>query len=154
MDIKDQQIVRELQLNGRLTNNELADRVNLSPSPCLRRVRNLERAGVISGYTALVDQKAYGLPITAFIRIRLEHHNKGAVKVFETKISEIDEVLDCYLMTGDCDYLLRIIVESLEAYETFIREKIHEIPSIASIGTSFAYGTVKQNRSFALVTNS
>jgi DNA-binding Lrp family transcriptional regulator len=151
MDLKDQQIIRELQLNGRLTNNELADRVNLSPSPCLRRVRNLERSGVIAGYAALIDQSAYGLPITVFIRIKLEHHNKQAVQVFEKHVGEIDEILDCYLMTGDSDYLLRVIVDSLEAYEAFIREKIHQIPSIASIATSFAYGTIKQNRVFARV---
>ena len=151
MDAKDQQIIRELQLDGRLTNNELAERVNLSPSPCLRRLRNLEKSGVIQGYTALVDQAAYGLPITVFIRIRLEHHNKEAVQSFERHINRIDEVLDCYLMTGDSDYLLRVIVESLASYEDFIREKIHRIPSIASIDTSFAYGTVKQNRAFASV---
>ena len=149
MDIKDRQIIRELQRDGRLSNHELAERVNLSPSPCLRRLRNLEKSGVIQGYTALIDQKAYGLPVTVFIRIRLEHHSRQAVEVFEDSIARIDEILDCYLMTGDCDYLLRVIVESLEVYENFIREKIHKIPAIASIDTSFAYGVVKQTRVFA-----
>jgi len=149
MDTKDRQIIRELQRDGRLSNHELAERVNLSPSPCLRRLRNLEKSGVIQGYTALIDQKAYGLPITVFIRIRLEHHSRPTVKVFEENIANIDEILDCYLMTGDADYLLRVIVESLEDYEHFIRNKIHKIPSIASIDTSFAYGTVKQTRVFA-----
>ena len=148
MDKIDQHIIRELQHDGRLTNNELAERVNLSPSPCLRRLRNLEKQGIIHGYTALVNQKAYGLPITVFIRIRLEHHSKEAVETFESHICRIDEVLDCYLMTGGADYLLRVIVESLETYETFIREKIHQIPSVASIDTSFAYGIVKHNRVF------
>lgn len=151
MDKKDQHIIRELQQNGRLTNNELADRVNLSPSPCLRRVRNLERAGIITGYGAIVDQVAYGLPVTVFVRIRLEHHNKEAVQVFEEHVNRIDEILDCYLMTGGNDYLLRVIIRNLEDYEVFIREKIHQIPSISSIDTSFAYGTVKQNRAFAPV---
>lgn len=146
MDEKDQQIIRELQRNGRLSNHELAERVNLSPSPCLRRVRNLEKSGVIRGYTALVDQKAYGLAITIFIRIRLEGHSTETVQVFEQAIGTIDEVLDCHLMTGDSDYLLRVIVASLEAYEAFIREKIHRIPGIASIETSFAYGVIKQSR--------
>lgn len=150
MDKIDRQIVRELQLDGRLSNHELAERVNLSPSPCLRRMRNLEEAGIIKGYTALIDQKAYGLPITVFIRIRLEHHSQDAVRDFEQAISRIDEILDCFLMTGDCDYLLRVIVESLEDYELFIREKIHKIPCIASIDTSFAYGIVKQARVFSL----
>lgn len=148
MDAKDRQIIRELQRNGRLTNQELAERVNLSPSPCLRRLRNLEESGVIQGYCALVDQKAYGLPITVFIRIRLERHTEESVKVFEGRVARIDEILDCFLMTGDSDYLLRVVVESLEAYEVFIRQKIHAIAGIASIDTSFAYGIVKQNRVF------
>ena len=149
MDEKDRQIVRELQLDGRITNHELAERVNLSPSPCLRRLRNLEKSGVIKGYTAVIDQKSYGLPITAFIRIRLGHHSQDAAQVFEEKIEDIGEILDCHLMTGDCDYLLRVVVESLEAYEIFIREKIHRIPSVASIDSSFAYGIVKQKRVFS-----
>jgi len=146
MDVKDRQIIRELQINGRLTNQELAERVNLSPSPCLRRLRNLEQSGAIQGYTALVDQKAYGLPVTVLIRIRLERHSEETIRVFEKQVARIDEILDCYLMTGDIDYLLRVIVESLEAYEDFIRSKIHSIPGVASIETSFAYGIVKQAR--------
>ena len=146
MDVKDRQIIRELQMNGRLTNQELAERVNLSPSPCLRRLRNLEQSGAIQGYTALVDQKAYGLPVTVLIRIRLERHSEETILAFENQVKHIDEILDCYLMTGDSDYLLRVIVESLEAYEDFIRRKIHSIPGIASIETSFAYGIVKQAR--------
>ena len=151
MDEKDQKIIRELQRNGRLTNNELAERVNLSPSPCLRRLRNLEKSGVIQGYTALIDQSAYGLPITVFIRIRLQHHTEEAMRVFEQHINRIDEILDCHLMAGDSDYLLRVIVKSLEAYESFIRETIHQIPFIGSIDSSFAYGTVKHSRTFARV---
>lgn len=146
MDKTDHRILRELQKDGRLSNAELAERVNLSPSPCLRRLRNLEQSGVIEGYTAIVNQKAYGLPITVFIQIRLEHHSSQAAKIFEKNIKSIDEIIDCHLMTGDTDYLLRVVVESLEAYEIFIRERIHPIPSIASINTSFAYGVVKQSR--------
>lgn len=146
MDAKDRQIIRALQEDGRLTNQDLAERVHLSPSPCLRRLRNLEAAGVITGYTALVDQKAYGLPITVFIRIRLERHSEETVRTFEQQIGRIDEVLDCYLLAGGDDYLLRVIVASLEAFEDFIRRRIHAIPGIASIDTSFAYGVVKQTR--------
>lgn len=148
MDARDRRIIRELQKNGRLTNQELAERVNLSPSPCLRRLRNLETAGVITGYTALVDQKAYGLPITAFVRIRLERHSEEAVRGFEGQIARLDEILDCHLLAGGDDYLLRVIVASLEAYEDFIRRKIRAIPGIASIDTSFAYGVVKQTRAY------
>lgn len=144
MDSKDRQIIRALQQNGRLTNQELAERVNLSPSPCLRRVRILEDQGIIKGYTALVDPKAYGLRITAFIRIGLQRHEKDCVTGFEARVRDIDEVLDCWLMTGEADYLLRVMIEDLDAYEIFVREKLHAIRGIASIDTSFVYGTVKQ----------
>jgi DNA-binding Lrp family transcriptional regulator len=146
MDTKDRQILRALQINGRLTNQELAEMVNLSPSPCSRRVHALEERGVITGYTALVDQKAYGLPLTVFIRIRLEQHSKEAVARFEQGVRRIDEILDCFLMTGVADYLLRVVIADLDAYEDFVRNKLHLIPGIASIDTSFAYGTVKQTQ--------
>ncbi|MGO1118859.1 Lrp/AsnC family transcriptional regulator [Rhodovibrionaceae bacterium A322] len=154
MDTKDRQIIRELQKDGRLTNQALAERVNLSPSPCLRRLRLLEEAGTITGYTALVDQKAYGLPVTVFVRIRLQEHSKVSVETFETAVLAIDEIVDCHVMTGDADYLLRVLVRSLESYEDFIRGKIHPIPGIASIDTSFAYGTVKQTRVYPTVSSS
>lgn len=146
MDKKDQQILRELQKDGRLSNAELAERVNLSPSPCLRRLRILEKSGVIEGYTAIINQKAYGLPVTVFIQIKLAHHSTKAAQEFERQIQGIHKIIDCHLMTGDTDYLLRVVVEGLEDYEVFIREHIHPISSIASINTSFAYGVVKQSR--------
>ena len=148
MDKKDQQIIRTLQENGRLTNQELAQKVNLSPSPCLRRLRNLEARGVIKGYTALVDQQAYGLPITVFVRIRLDRHGAEDVRRFETRVRETEEILDCFVMTGNADYLLRVIMPSLNAYEHFVRERLHTIEGIASIDTSFAYGVVKQSHVF------
>lgn len=146
MDAKDLQILRELQNDGRLSNAELAERVALSPSPCLRRVRLLEERGVIEGYTAIVNQKAYGLPVTVFIQIRLEHHSTEAAQTFERAIQTIDEIMDCHLMTGETDYILRVVVGSLEEYEQFVRNRLHPIPNIASINTSFAYGVVKQSR--------
>lgn len=146
MDKKDIQIVRELQLDGRLSNQELAERVRLSPSPCLRRVRQLESSGVIRGYTAIVDQAALGYPITVFIRITLERHDTTTVAEFERRVGAIDEILDCFLMTGQRDYLMRVVASSLEGYERFIRDVIHTIPGIGSIDTSFAYGVVKQAR--------
>jgi len=146
MDRTDRKILRELQLNGRLTNQELAQRVNLSPSPCLRRVRALEEAGVIQGYTATVDQRALGLPITVFIRVTLARHDTATVQAFERRVREIDEIMDCFLMTGQRDYLMRVVAAGLEDYEHFVRDVLHEIPGIASIDTSFAYGVVKHAR--------
>ena len=116
MDGKDRQIIRALQKNARMTNQDLAAAVNLSPSPCLRRLRNLEDRGVILGYSVDVDAKAYGLPMTVFIRIRLERHSGGHIQEFESRIRAIDEVLECHLMTGPADYLLRVMVPDLDAY--------------------------------------
>jgi Lrp/AsnC family transcriptional regulator, leucine-responsive regulatory protein len=143
MDNKDRQIIRALQRNGRATNLEIAAEVNLSPSPCLRRTRLLEESGAILGYRVVVDAKAYGLPITVFIRIRLERHSAELVNEFETQIRKLDEVQECHLMTGSVDYLLRVVVSGLDAYEDFIRNRIHPIGGISSIDTSFVYGTIK-----------
>ena len=143
MDSKDRQIVQALQAEGRLTNQDLSEQVNLSPSPCLRRVRLLEEQGVIKGYTALVDQKAWGLPVTVFIRIKLERHGDDAVSAFERAIQDMPQMMDCWLMTGRSDYLLRVIAADLDDYETFVRRELQRVPGIASIDTSFAYGSVK-----------
>jgi len=144
MDSKDYQILEQLQANGRLTNQELSERVNLSPSPCLRRVRLLEQAGIIKGYTAVVDQKALGLPVTIFIRIKLDRHDEETVKAVEHRISAMPEVMDCWLMTGQWDYQLRVLAADLEGYEQFVRGKLQQINGISAIDTSFAYGRVKQ----------
>ena len=148
IDAKDLQIIRALQLEGRLTNLVLAERVNLSPSPCLRRVRLLEDAGVIRGYSADVVPQAMGLGITAFIRITLARHDRAVVAGFEAKVQEVEEILDCHLLTGEADYLLRVMVPDLAAYEHFVRNRLHPIPGINSITTSFVYGMVKSSRVF------
>lgn len=151
MDTKDRQIIRALQENGRLTNQDLAEAVNLSPSPCLRRVKNLEKSGMIQGYTAIIDQKAYGLPLTAFLRVRLEGHSETIVQSFEHDVRNMEEILDCFIITGNADYLLRVVVKSLEAYEAFIRNDLQRMPGVASIDSSFAFGTVKQSHIYPRV---
>jgi Lrp/AsnC family leucine-responsive transcriptional regulator len=143
MDAIDRKIVAALQANGRLTNQELSERVGLSPSPCLRRVRNLEREGIIRGYTALIDQERYGLPINVFVSIRLERQTDAALKAFERGIAGLDEVMECYLMTGSRDYLLRVVSDSLKSYERFVREVLSALPGIASIESSFAFSQLK-----------
>ena len=152
MDSKDREIIKALQRNGRLTNQDLAAQVNLSPSPCLRRTRALEEKGVIKGYTAIVDERAYGLPVTALVRIRLSSHTGDVVKLFEKKVHETEQILDCSVITGSEDYLLRVLVEDLKSYEEFVRHKLHNIPGIASIDSSFAYGVLKQSNVFPVVT--
>ena len=143
MDAKDRHILRELQRDGRLTNAELAERVNLSPSPCLRRVRNLEQAGVIDRYVAIVDREAAGYPVTAFVQVTLARHDREVVDGFEKRVRETPQILTCHLMTGSSDYLLQIVVAGLDAYEDFMRETLHTTLGIATINTSFVYGTVK-----------
>ena len=148
MDQKDRDIVRALQRNGRMTNQDLAEAVNLSPSPCLRRVRNLEASGVIQGYSADVDPVAYGLAITVFVRIRLERDNEADVRKFEQRVRMIDEVLECHILTDAMDYQMRVLVPDLKAYEDFSRNRIHPIGGVASIDTSFVYSTVKRTSVF------
>ncbi|WP_181704090.1 Lrp/AsnC family transcriptional regulator [Chthonobacter albigriseus] len=148
MDAKDRQILRALQRNARATNLEIAAEVNLSPSPCLRRIRLLEESGAIQGYRAMVDARAYGLPVTVFIRIRLENHGAETVRHFETRVRALEQVLECHLMTGPADYLLRVMVAGLDDYEDFIRNRVHSIGGISSIDSSFVYGTIKNTGVF------
>ena len=148
LDDKDRQIIRALQINGRMTNHDLAAEVNLSPSPCLRRLRILEESGAIQGYSAEVDAKMYGLPVSNFTRIRLERHNEEDVQRFESRVLAMQEVLECHVLTGSYDYQLRVVAADLEAYETFIRSRIHPIGGIASIDTCFVYSTVKKTSVF------
>ena len=145
MDAIDRRIIGALQENARLTNQELAERVGLSPSPCLRRLRKLEADGVLRGYTALIDQQRYGLPINVFVSIRLERQTDAAIRAFEQAIQDLDEVQECYLMTGARDYLLRVVSQSLESYERFVRERLTRIEGIASIESSFAFNQVKKS---------
>lgn len=145
MDETDWKIITALQQNARLTNQELAQKVGLSPSPCLRRLRKLEEEGILCGYRALIDQERYGLPINAFVSIRLERQTDAAIRAFEQAIQDLDEVQECYLMTGARDYLLRVVSHSLQAYERFVRERLTRIEGIASIESSFAFNQVKKN---------
>ncbi|PVH27993.1 Lrp/AsnC family transcriptional regulator [Pararhodobacter oceanensis] len=148
MDAKDRQIIRALQRNGRMTNQDLAAEVNLSPSPCLRRLKLLEQSGAITGYSATVDAEAYGLPVTVFVRIILNGHTEAVVRQFEQEISRVERVLECFMMTGTSDYLLRVVVADLADYEVFVRKHLHPIGSIGSIDSSFVYGVVKQTHVF------
>lgn len=144
MDPIDYKIVRTLQRDGRMSNRELAEEVGLSPSPCLRRLKTLESSGLIQGYHADVDPGRFGFNVTAFIRIRLERHDEATVNAFEARIQQLDRVLECHVMTGRSDYLLRVIARDLRDYERFVRRDLQRIGGIASIDTSFAYGAVKK----------
>ena len=138
LDAIDRRILKELQGNARLSNVELAEHIGLSPSPCLRRVRRLERAGVIRGYATLVDQQALGLPVSIFVMVTLEKQVEQALEIFETRIRDLPEVMECYLMTGDSDYLLRVVTADLADYERFLMAHLTRFPGVASIKSSFA----------------
>ena len=143
MDAIDKKIIRELQRDGRLSNQDLAALVGLSSSPCLRRVKRLETAGILAGYTALVDPEKLGLPINVFVNIRMEKPDPKLIKSFERAVQNIDEVIECYLMTGSRDYLLHVVSEDLKSYEYLVRERLAAIPGVLSLESSFAFGRVK-----------
>ena len=134
----DLDILRVVQADGRISNVALAEAVNLSPSPCLRRVKRLERAGTIRTYVALVDQKQVDLPISVFVSVTLESQEKTALRAFETAIRDRPEVMECYLMTGDSDYLLRVVAADLDAYQRFLLDHLTLVPGVANIRSSFA----------------
>lgn len=141
MDRTDFKILHHLQNNGRISNAELADLVGLSPSPCLRRVKALEQAGIIKRYAAIVDAKAVGLPISIFVNVSLQRQERSSLEKFEEQIAKYAEIMECYLMTGSFDYVLRIVVPDLDSYERFLAEKLTRTPGVANIQSSF---TLKQ----------
>ncbi|WP_420821934.1 Lrp/AsnC family transcriptional regulator [Pseudorhodobacter turbinis] len=120
----------------------------ITPSPCLRRVKLLEQSGALRGYTAEIDAEAYGLPVTVFVRVSLTGHTEKIVQEFEMQVSRLDQVLECFVMTGTSDYLLRVVVADLADYESFVRRRLHPIGSISSIDSSFVYGVVKKTGVF------
>jgi Lrp/AsnC family leucine-responsive transcriptional regulator len=138
IDQLDRRILEEVQADGRMSNQELSERVGLSPSPCLRRLRQLEAAGVIRRYVALVDPEAVGLAVTAFVRVRLNQQDDRQLGVFEAAVAEFPEIMECYLMSGEADYQLRVVVGSLGEFEDFLRRKLTRIPVVAQVTTSFA----------------
>lgn len=129
-----------------MTVQAIADRVGLSASPCLRRIRQMEAAGIIAAYSAVVEQKAVGLPVSVFISIKLERQRAQELDAFGAAISQWQEVMECYLMTGQFDFLLRVVCADLEAYEQFLREKLTQVAGVASIESSFSLGQVKYSR--------
>lgn len=143
LDAIDRRVLTELQRDGRMTNQALSEKVGLSPTPCLRRVRMLEEAGVIRSYVAVVDQKAVDLPVSVFISIKLERQREEDLDRFAAAVARWPEVMECYLMTGQRDYLLRVVCADLPAYERFLKEKLTKHDGLASIESSFALTQVK-----------
>lgn len=145
LDDIDRRILRELQRDGRLTNAELADRVGLSPSPCLRRVRLLEAAGVINGYTARLSASSLGLGLTVFVRVWLKQQDAQTVDEFTETVRGLPNVLDCFLMAGDCDFILRVVARDLDDYRQFQIRSLSRIAGVANMKTEIPMERVKLN---------
>ena len=138
LDRYDREILRLLQEDGRLSNQDLAERIALSPSPCLRRTRALEEAGVIAGYRALVDAKALGYALMALVYISMDKHTSERFETFDRQIPAIPEVLECLLITGQqSDYQLKVVVADMDAYQDLLLNKITSIPGVTGVHTSF-----------------
>ena len=150
LDTIDLRILRELQADASLSNVALAHKVGLSPSPCLARVKALERGGVIRQVVALLDAQQLGLHLNVFISISLKEQSKSALAEFEQRIAEHDEVMECYLMTGDSDYLIRVAIADMSALEKFILEQLTPIPGVEKIRSSFALKQVRYKTALPL----
>ena len=138
IDRYDRQILRQLQEDGRLSNQELADRIGLSPSPCLRRVRALEEAGIIAGYRALVDAKALGLNLMALIHISMDQHTPERFDGLESAVRDIPEIMECLLITGQAaDYQLKVVVRDMDAFQELLLNRITRIPGVTGVHSSF-----------------
>ena len=138
LDRYDLDILNTLQENGRISNQELADRINLTPSPCLRRLHALEESGLITGYRAMLDAKKLGLSLTALILISMDRHTPERLSNFETKVTEIPEVLECLLITGqEADYQLKVVVKDMDAFQELLLNRITRIEGVTGVHTSF-----------------
>ena len=146
----DRRILRILQEDGRITNAELAERVGLSPSPCLRRVRLLEEAGVIRRYVTLLDPDTLGLGVAAFIEIRLGPKNTATAAAFEAAIKKYSEIMECHIMTGEYDYLLRIVVPDIPSLRAFVMNQLLSVPGVEATRSSFSLGQVKYTTALPL----
>jgi len=144
MDDTDRAILRHLQADGRLPNAALAERVHLSPSPCLRRLKRLEDDGTIRGYRAILDRRRIGLGLTAFVEIKVSGQSRRRADELEKAIAEIDEIIACYIVAGDADFMLEVVVPDLAAYEHLLLHRLLELPGVFDVSTNFAIRTVKE----------
>ena len=165
LDAIDHRILGILQENGRLSNQEIAERVSLSPSPCLRRIRRLEESGVIRGYVALLDPQKIGLGLLAFVNVRLEKRGPAAptrdgvagragathAEVFRAAVQAWPEVIACHAMTGDMDYLLRVQIEDMAHFSRFMQEQLLHHPSVIDVKTSFSLDTFKETTALPIL---
>lgn len=147
MEPADTRILAALQEDGRLTNQDLADRVGLSTSPCWRRVRRLEEDGIIQGYRADLDRRQLGLGVLAFIRVKIDSHSEAEAEAFSDEVMQLREVVACYSIAGDADFLLQVVARDLDAYAQFAMTTVRRLPRIKEMQTTFVLKEIKPFRS-------
>ncbi|MES2073997.1 Lrp/AsnC family transcriptional regulator [Rugamonas sp. DEMB1] len=147
LDEIDRRIMRELRLDGRLSNTKLAEKVGLSTTPCWNRVRALEEHGVIEGYTALLSQKALGFPDTVIIEVTLDRHDDEIFEKFGQALADLPEVMEAYLLTGEYDYLIKVAVAGTAGYEEFLRRKLYRLPGLRHSRSTFVLRCLKRSHS-------
>ncbi len=150
LDSTDIKILNILQNNGRITNSKLASLIGFSPPATLERVKRLELSGVISTYTAIVDRTKTGFDLLAFIVVSLSYHQISDLELIKKQLIQLDEVLECYQMTGDVDFLLKVATRNMASYKAFVNDKLSGIPGIQNIKTSFVLDTLKSNTALHL----
>jgi Lrp/AsnC family leucine-responsive transcriptional regulator len=152
LDNYDRRILEVLQEQGRISNQELADRIGLSPSPCLRRVRALEESGIIAGYRALLDANRLGLKLIAFVSISMDRHTPERFANFDARVAAMPEVLECSLITGrDADYQLKVVVRDMDAYQDLLLNKLTRIDGVSGVHSSFVLRQVVERTALPLV---
>ena len=150
LDRTDLRMLAVLQCDGRITNAELAERVSLSPSACLRRLQRLESEGILTGYSAQVDPEAVGLGLQAFVRVQLAKHESESIERFVRQVNEWDEIVACYALTGDMDYLMHVYVADLQHFSRFLLDRLLNASGVADVNSSFVLRTVKRSAALPL----
>ncbi len=143
LDRVDRRLLEVLQREGRLSNVALAERVHLSPSPCLRRLKALEEGGVIEGYRAVLDREAVGLGLTVFVEVKVEGHSEAVATAVQEAVTAMPEVVSCHIVSGAADFLLEVVVPDLRAYERLLLGSLLNLPSVGDVRSNFAIRTVK-----------
>jgi Lrp/AsnC family leucine-responsive transcriptional regulator len=144
MDAIDRKLLHHLQADGRMPNATLAERVHLSPSPCLRRLRRLENDGTIRGYRAILDRRRVGLGLTVFVEVKVTGHSQQRAEELERAVGEIDAIVACYIVAGPADFLLEVVVPDLDAYQRLLLERIMELPGVTDVRSNIAIRTMKE----------
>lgn len=150
LDNLDRRILAALQRNAKLSNVQLAEEVGLSPSPCLRRVRLLEEAGVIRGYHAELDRSKSGLGLTVFVGVKVERHHDASANAFRAAVIDLPEVISCHVVSGESDFLLQVVLPDLASYEGFLFSTLLKLPGVSDIRSNFAISTVKSQTALPL----